>query len=159
MYKIASEQDYEKRLGHMVLAVEDLLKTERNLTANLANISAFINEYMDRLNWVGFYLMEEGELVLGPFQGKPACIRIKLGKGVCGTVAREKEGRIVDDVLSFPGHIACDSDSRSELVLPICKNGDIFGVLDLDSPEPSRFTDLDMRYLKKITALLEYYLN
>ena len=102
--------------------------------SNLANASALLWQELDRLNWAGFYLMEKGMLVLGPFQGKPACIEIPVGKGVCGTAVAERKTQLVPDVHQFPGHIACDSASNSEIVIPIYKNGEIFGVLDLDSP-------------------------
>jgi len=122
-------------------AVKAITDGEKNLVANLANVAALINEYIDRINWAGFYLYEEesDELVLGPFQGKPACIRIPIGKGVCGTAAAKSETIIVPDVYAFPGHIACDSASLSEIVLPIVKGGRLIGVLDVDSPELNRF--------------------
>lgn len=159
MYKVENEQDAERRLNYMVLAVEDLLRTEKDLIANLSNISAFIKEYMDCLNWAGFYLMKEGELILGPFQGKPACIRIKAGAGVCGTAAAAKKIMVVDDVHAFPGHIACDAASQSEIVLPIYKGDAVFGVIDLDSPEKARFSKLDRKYLEKMAQLITDYLN
>ena len=123
--------------------------------ANLANTSAAIWENLDRLNWAGFYLMEDGALVLGPFQGKPACIRIPVGKGVCGTAVQEGRTIRVEDVHQFPGHIACDSASNSEIVVPIYKNGKIYGVLDLDSPYFARFTEEDQAGLEAVMRVLE----
>ena len=123
--------------------------------ANFANVSAALWQNLDNINWVGFYLMEEGKLVLGPFQGKPACIEIPLGRGVCGTAAQEKRTVLVEDVHQFPGHIACDSASNSEIVVPIFKNGEIYGVLDIDSPYIARFTREDQRGLEEIVKILE----
>ena len=123
--------------------------------ANLANVSAALWQAMDRINWVGFYRMEAGKLVLGPFQGKPACIEIPLGRGVCGTSAQEKRTVLVEDVHQFPGHIACDSASNSEVVLPIHVGGAIWGVLDIDSPYIGRFEQDDVTGLEKVVAVLE----
>ena len=123
--------------------------------ANLANASALLWQEMPGINWVGFYKMTDGALVLGPFQGKPACIRIPVGRGVCGTAVAEDGIQLVHDVHQFPGHIACDSASNSEIVLPIHKNGAIWGVLDIDSPHTGRFTEEDREGLKKIVAILE----
>ena len=123
--------------------------------ANLANTAAAIWENLDKLNWAGFYLMEDGALVLGPFQGKPACIRIPVGKGVCGTAVQENRTIRVEDVHQFPGHIACDSASNSEIVVPIYKNGEIYGVLDLDSPYFARFTEEDQAGLEAVVQVLE----
>ena len=123
--------------------------------ANLANASAAIWQALDRINWAGFYLMEQGKLVLGPFQGKPACIEIPVGKGVCGTAVKEARTILVEDVHQFPGHIACDSASNSEIVVPIYKNGEIYGVLDIDSPYFARFTEEDQRGLEALVSVLE----
>ena len=123
--------------------------------ANLANTSAAIWENLDQLNWAGFYLMEDGALVLGPFQGKPACIRIEVGRGVCGTAVAEDRTQLVYDVHQFPGHIACDCASNSEIVVPIYKNGQIYGVLDLDSPYFARFTEEDQKGLEAVVRVLE----
>ena len=111
--------------------------------ANLANASALLWEAMEDINWAGFYMMTDGALVLGPFQGKTACIRIPVGKGVCGTAVAQEKTQLVPDVHAFPGHIACDCASRSEIVVPIWKNGQIIGVLDIDSPYENRFTEAD----------------
>ena len=123
--------------------------------ANLANVSAAIYQAMEGLNWAGFYLLEGETLVLGPFQGKPACIEIPLGRGVCGTAAREGRTVVVPDVHQFPGHIACDSASNSEIVLPIYENGTLYGVLDIDSPHLDRFSREDKEGLEKLVKILE----
>lgn len=123
--------------------------------ANLANASALLNQALTDINWVGFYLMENGQLVLGPFQGKPACIEIKLGNGVCGTAVTKDEIMLVKNVHEFPGHIACDSASNSEIVVPIHKNGEIIGVLDIDSPSLSRFDEEDQTGLAEFVKILE----
>ena len=124
-------------------------------TANLANASALLWQHMENINWVGFYKMTGDLLVLGPFQGKPACVRIAVGKGVCGTAVAEDAVQLVYDVHDFPGHIACDSASNSEIVLPIHVDGKIWGVLDIDSPHVGRFTEEDRDGLLKIVAVLE----
>ena len=123
--------------------------------ANLANASALLWQEMDGINWAGFYKMTDGILVLGPFQGKPACIRIPVGRGVCGTAVAEDKIQLVYDVHQFPGHIACDSASNSEIVLPIHVNGEIWGVLDIDSPHIGRCTEADREGLKKVVSVLE----
>ena len=123
--------------------------------ANLANISALLWQELTDINWVGFYKMTDGALVLGPFQGKPACIRIPVGRGVCGTAVKEDAVQLVYNVHDFPGHIACDCASNSEIVLPIHAGGEIWGVLDIDSPGIGRFTEADREGLLKIVALLE----
>ena len=127
-------------------------------TANLANASALLWQHMADINWVGFYKMTDGLLVLGPFQGKPACVKIQVGKGVCGTAVAEDKVQLVYDVHDFPGHIACDSASNSEIVLPIHVNGEIWGVLDIDSPFVGRFTEADRDGLEKIVTVLEQLL-
>ncbi len=124
-------------------AAAALVDGEPDAIANMANIAALIWQYVPGLNWAGFYRVVDGELVLGPFQGKTACIRIAIGSGVCGAAAATGEVQRVADVHAFPGHIACDADSRSELVVPITKDGAIIGVLDLDSPEPDHFGPAD----------------
>lgn len=124
-------------------------------TANLANASALLYETLDRLNWAGFYLMEDGKLVLGPFQGKTACIVIPLGRGVCGTAAAKNETVVVPNVHEFPGHIACDCASNSEIVVPIRKDGEVVGVLDIDSPEFERFSEEDKEGLEAFVRILE----
>ena len=126
--------------------------------ANLANVSALLWQELPRINWVGFYKMVGGALVLGPFQGKPACIRIEVGKGVCGTAVAEDRTQLVYDVHQFPGHIACDCASNSEIVVPVRVNGEIWGVLDIDSPEIGRFTAEDQVGLEEIVGILEQVL-
>ncbi len=125
------------------VALGALTAGEPDPVANMANAAALVWQYLPDLNWAGFYRLVEGELVLGPFQGKPACIRIAIGAGVCGTAAASLTTQLVDDVHAFPGHIACDADSRSELVVPIVRDGVLLGVLDLDSPMPARFDAVD----------------
>lgn len=127
--------------------------------ANLANASALLWQELDRINWAGFYLAEGGLLVLGPFQGKPACIEIPFGRGVCGTAAERKETVVVPNVHEFPGHIACDSASESEIVIPIMIEDRLFGVLDIDSPELGRFTERDKEGLETFAAILESMLK
>ena len=123
--------------------------------ANLANASALLWQHLDTINWAGFYMMEEGALVLGPFQGKTACIRIPVGKGVCGTAVAENATQRVADVHLFPGHIACDCASNSEIVVPIRKGGEVIGVLDIDSPVKNRFTEVDKQGLEDFVKILE----
>ena len=127
-------------------------------TANLANASALLWQEMTDINWVGFYKMTDGALVLGPFQGKPACIRIPVGRGVCGTAVAQDRVQLVYNVHDFPGHIACDSASNSEIVLPIHVKGEIWGVLDIDSPYVGRFTEADQEGLEEIVGILEQIL-
>ena len=131
-----------------------LIDGERDLIANSANVASLIWQIVPDLNWAGFYLMKGGELVLGPFQGKPACVRIAVGKGVCGTAVARRETVLVEDVHAFPGHIACDSASNSELVVPLIKDGRVHGVLDLDSPLFSRFDAEDRRAFEALVDLL-----
>lgn len=138
--------------------LDALLEGENNSIANLSNASALLNQFLERINWVGFYLMEDGELVLGPFQGLPACVRIPLGKGVCGTAVADKKTMLVEDVQAFPGHIACDAASRSEIVIPLMKEDQVIGVLDIDSPELSRFTEDDRQGLELFTEVLMKHL-
>lgn len=123
--------------------------------ANLANASALLYDALDDLNWAGFYWMEDGKLVLGPFQGKPACIEIAVGRGVCGTAVQENRTQLVADVHRFPGHIACDSASNSEIVVPIRKDESVVGVLDIDSPSLGRFTEEDRAGLEAFVRILE----
>jgi GAF domain-containing protein len=123
--------------------------------SNLANVSALIFDTLEDLNWAGFYLLEGETLVLGPFQGKPACIEIPVSRGVCGAAVRENRSQLVPDVHAFSGHIACDSASRSELVVPLRKGGVVFGVLDLDSPSLARFTEADREGMERLARVLE----
>ena len=130
-----------------------LLAGERDRIANAANTAALIFDALPGLNWAGFYLYKSGELVLGPFQGKPACVRIALGKGVCGTAAMRRETVLVEDVHAFPGHIACDSASNSEIVVPLVRGDELLGVLDLDSPHHARFGTTDARGLEALAKI------
>ena len=133
--------------------LERLIGEERDFIANAANTSALLFHALPDLNWAGFYILKLGELVLGPFQGKPACIRIAPGKGVCGTAAAEQRTVVVEDVHSFPGHIACDAASRSEIVVPVVSDGRLAGVLDVDSPIPGRFDDEDRAGLEALVRI------
>ena len=130
-----------------------LIGDERDAIANAANTAALLFDLLPDLNWAGFYLLKDGELVLGPFQGKPACIRIPLGRGVCGTAAATRVTQVVADVHAFPGHIACDAASRSELVVPLLKGDTLLGVLDLDSPVPGRFDEADRAGIEAVAAI------
>lgn len=134
---------------------ESLMEGETHPLPAMANLSALLFTSLDRLNWAGFYLMEGGSLMLGPFQGKVACIRIRLGRGVCGTAAAEDAPQVIQDVHQFPGHIACDSASNSELVIPLHAGGRVIGVLDLDSPETGRFTQADRDGLLPLVRAME----
>lgn len=135
--------------------LQGLLAGERDMIANSANFSSLVFNTVPGLNWAGFYFLQGEELVLGPFQGKPACIRIKKGRGVCGATAEKGEAIVVADVHAFPGHIACDVDSRSELVVPVFKQGAVFGVFDLDSPLPNRFDQADADGMASLVRLFE----
>ncbi len=139
----------------MTMQVKALTEDVPHLIANLSNVSALLWQELDGINWVGFYKMEDGQLVLYPFQGKPACIEIQVGKGVCGTAVAEGKTQLVYNVHDFPGHIACDSASNSEVVVPLWKNGAIWGVLDIDSPTIGRFTEEDKAGLEKVAKAIE----
>ncbi len=154
IYRGTREENYQ--LVKKQLAA--LIDGEPNLIANLSNASALLNQFLDRINWVGFYLLEEDVLVLGPFQGLPACVRIPINKGVCGAAAKEMKTIRVKDVNKFPGHIACDAASQSEIVIPLIKDGSLIGVLDIDSPEKNRFDELDEQELEEIVDILVSFL-
>ncbi|RZI83166.1 MAG: GAF domain-containing protein [Pseudomonas sp.] len=141
--------------GYHLLAaqVQALFADERDFIANAAQFSAFLYSQLDDLNWAGFYINRDEELVLGPFQGQVACVRIPFGKGVCGAAAASRQTQRVEDVHAFPGHIACDSASQSELVIPLVKEGRLIGVLDLDSPRLARFTEADQMGLERLAAI------
>ena len=143
--------DYQSLCKELFYLMEDVPYE----VANLANASALLWQELPDINWVGFYRMEDGALIVGPFQGKPACIRIEVGRGVCGTAVAEDRVILVPDVHAFPGHIACDSASQSEIVLPIRLDGKIYGVLDIDSPYLERFTETDRIGLEQVVAVLE----
>ncbi|WP_042170653.1 GAF domain-containing protein [Paenibacillus gorillae] len=153
-YTGTREENYRLLLKQL----EGLIEDETSRIANLANASALLQQFLQDINWVGFYLLEgEDELVLGPFQGKPACTRIAVGKGVCGAAVSRGEVMLVEDVHQFPGHIACDSASNSELVIPLRREGRIIGVLDIDSPSFARFDETDARFLTLFTEVLGKY--
>lgn len=132
-----------------------LLETERNPIANLANASSFLYNTMNQLNWLGFYLIDGDELILGPFQGKVACTRIRVGQGVCGNAVKLEKTMKIDDVHQFAGHIACDSASNSEVVVPLWKDNQIVGVLDVDSPYQGRFSNQDVQFLEKAAKIIQ----
>lgn len=153
------EGDRTKQYDMLSKQLDALLMGEDNQVANLSNASALLNQFLDRINWVGFYLTdtEQNQLVLGPFQGLPACVRIPFGRGVCGTSAAEQTTQRIEDVHQFPGHIACDAASNSEIVIPLVKNGQTIGVLDIDSPEFNRFDEVDQAGLEAFcTTLLRH---
>ncbi len=143
----------------LILELESLIdKNEYDITI-LSNSSAILNQYLENINWVGFYRLKENYLYLSSFQGKPACIKIKVGNGVCGTCIRENKTILVDNVLEFKGHIACDSNSRSEICIPIYMNNEIYGLLDIDSPIFNRFNNIDKDNLEKIANIISNALN
>ncbi|MBY7143885.1 GAF domain-containing protein [Virgibacillus sp. NKC19-3] len=148
-------KDYEL----MIKQLDALSNDEMDHIALLSNASALLNQFLTEINWVGFYIWRNHELVLGPFQGLPACIRIAYGKGVCGTAMKERETQRVADVNQFPGHIACDAASQSEIVVPISLEDNLYGVLDIDSPIIDRFDEMDQHYLEKFVRVLERHLN
>ncbi|ENK1242881.1 GAF domain-containing protein [Clostridium sporogenes] len=148
--QLTEEQKYE----NMLLFLKGQLLDEKDIISNLSNASSIIMALTDNLNWAGFYLMKDGELVLGPFQGMPACNRININKGVCGAAVSSREIQRVDDVHKFQDHIACDGSTNSELVVPIIKEDKVLGVLDLDSIEFGRFTELEEKYFKKFVEIL-----
>ena len=150
-YPVDKRELYPLLQDHLRAMTEDI----PHMIANLANASALLYDAMEDINWVGFYLMEQGKLVLGPFQGKPACIEIEVGSGVCGTAVARDETVLVTDVHTFPGHIPCDSASNSEIVVPLHKNGQVVGVLDVDSPTVGRFTEEDRIGLTQLGLVLE----
>lgn len=154
MYQGKKDENYALVQKQLVALIED----EPNMIANLSNSAALLNQFLSDINWVGFYLVEKDQLVLGPFQGLPACVRISMGKGVCGTSAAERKTMRVEDVHQFPGHIACDAATRSEIVIPLIKDGNLIGVLDIDSPITNRFDESDQQGLEKFTDILSKYL-
>jgi GAF domain-containing protein len=155
MYDFAADADLPKPELYSALAraADALVQGEPDPIANMANLAAVIWQFVPDLNWAGFYRTVEDELVLGPFMGKPACIRIPFGRGVCGTAAALGTTQIVPDVHAFPGHIACDADSRSELVVPVLRDGKVIAVIDLDSPTPGRFDDEDAAGLQLLAQV------
>ena len=153
--KIMKDIDKNNLYKQTKKQVESLIVPTLPLVTNLSNISALLNEALEDINWVGFYLLKEQTLLLGPFQGKVACTRIALGRGVCGTAAKEARTQLVEDVHQFPGHIACDSASNSEIVIPIKVDNKVIGVLDIDSPNISRFDEQDKKGLETIIQIME----
>ncbi|MDR1234659.1 MAG: GAF domain-containing protein [Mycoplasmataceae bacterium] len=159
MHKIRKNENLKINLNHLFETVKSLLNDEDDLISGLANVSSVINAYITNINWCGFYLIKNNKLVLGPFQGLPACTRIDIGKGVCGTAAKTKTPLIVPNVHKFPGHIACDVNSQSEVVIPLFKNSKIFGVLDIDSPKLNRFKKAEVNTFIKIAALINKFIG
>ncbi|MGP4075686.1 GAF domain-containing protein [Halobacillus sp. K22] len=153
-YTGTKEENYELLLKQLKALLED----EPDVTANLSNASSLLNQFLEDVNWVGFYLWKDEQLVLGPFQGLPACVRIPSGKGVCGTAVAERSVQRIEDVHAFPGHIACDAASQSEIVVPIFKDKEIFGVLDIDSPSKGRFDEMDEKYLARFVEVIQTYI-
>ncbi len=144
------KEEYEQ----MLAVLSSLLENEHDMIANMANTSAVIYDFLPDINWAGFYLYKNNELILGPFQGKPACMHIPMGKGVCGVCAQTQTTQRVDNVHEFPGHIACDSASNSEIVIPLVKENTLLGVLDIDSPILARFNKEEQVFLEKAAAIL-----
>ena len=157
--EVLKKMNTEEKYRYMLILLEGQLNSETDSLANICNASAIISAVLDRLNWVGFYLMKRDVLVLGPFQGLPACNRIEVGKGVCGMSVLTKKVIRVENVHEFPGHIACDSASNSEIVFPLIKNDIVYGVLDIDSPECGRFTELEQKYLTVFVQKLNDKIN
>jgi len=139
--------------------VAGLIEDESNMIAILSNVSALLNDSIDQINWIGFYLIEDNELILGPFQEHPACVHIAIGKGVCGTAVAQDKTQLVEDVNAFPGHIACDANSKSEIVVPIHKDNNVIGVLDIDAPITNRFNNEDKQGLEAIVKIIEQQLS
>ena len=157
--KVFENLSTESKLDNMLVMLEGLVQGYELPITKLCNASALINALMGRINWCGFYLVKNNELVLGPFQGMPACTKIEIGKGVCGTAALKRETLLIKDVHKFEGHIACDAASNSEIVVPIVKEDKLIGVLDLDSSEFSRFTELEQKYLEMSIDILNKYID
>lgn len=156
---VIKDMNQEERLKYMLILLKGQLSSEKDNLANISNVTGIIMACVDRLNWAGFYIIRDNELVLGPFQGLPACNRIAISKGVCGTAVATREVQLIPDVHLFPGHIACDDASNSELVIPIIKENKVFGVLDLDSPIKNRFTELEAEYFIKLVNILNEYID
>jgi L-methionine (R)-S-oxide reductase len=150
------KKDFYKELNSLLAG---LIGDESDWLANAANAASLLFQILPEINWAGFYLLKKGELVLGPFQGKPACVRIKMGKGVCGTAAETGRIQLVEDVNLFPGHIACDAASQSEIVMPIYQNGRLIGVMDIDSPIKARFDNDDAEGLSNFIEILNQHIN
>lgn len=158
-YNTSNNENLKESYEIMLSAIKNEIEYEKDFIANLSNVSSIIMTLMQNINWVGFYIMKNEELVVGPFQGKPACTRIKVGKGVCGNAVLTKRTQRVYNIHEFPGHIACDSDSNSEIVIPIIINNNVVGVLDIDSPTVGRFTELEEKYLTDcVTEIREIWI-
>jgi len=157
--KVFENLSIESKLDNMLIMLEGLMNNEDLSITKLCNASALINALIGRINWCGFYLAKDNELILGPFQGMPACTKIEIGKGVCGTSALKRETLVIKDVHKFKGHIACDAASNSEIVVPIVKDDKLIGILDLDSDEFDRFTELEKDYLERSVLILNKYIN
>lgn len=153
--KMTSEQKYK----YMLILLEGQLSSEKNDLANLCNATAIIKAIMDRVNWAGFYILRDNTLILGMFQGLPACNRVEVGKGVCGAAVTQRKPQLVENVHDFVGHIACDSSTNSEIVIPVIKDDVVYGVLDLDSQELGRFTELEEKYLVQFVDKLNQYID
>jgi GAF domain-containing protein len=149
----------KEKYENMLVMLEGLISDEESIITKLCNVSALINALVDNINWCGFYILKDNELILGPFQGMPACTKIKIGSGVCGTSVSSRKTMRVENVHCFEGHIACDAASNSELVIPIIKNNNVYGVLDLDSADVGRFTEIEQQYLEKSIEILNKYIN
>ncbi|SMO61191.1 GAF domain-containing protein [Melghirimyces algeriensis] len=156
MFQLKQENgNREKRYQSLLSQAQNLLQDERDGIANMANAASLLYHTLEKVNWAGFYILRGNELVLGPFMGLPACIRIPVEKGVCGTAVKKQATQLVPDVHQFPGHIACDAASRSEIVVPLWANNQIVGVLDIDSPEPNRFDTTDQEYLEDFSRIVQ----
>lgn len=151
---VSEELSLEEKYSFLISQLENLLLPEDNLLSSLSNFTAAVKQTFSKISWIGFYIFDGDHLYLGPFQGKVACTKIEIGKGVCGTAARRKETIVVEDVNKFPGHIACDADSKSEIVVPIFKDDKLWGVLDLDSADYNSFSETDKKYLEQIVNFL-----
>lgn len=157
MFKLPAFENMtrDEKYDYMLLSLKNQIDIEKDELAILANSSALLEVFVERINWAGYYLLKDNELVLGPFQGLPACTRIQMGKGVVGKCAELRETILVPDVYKFEDHIFCDSNSRSEICIPIFQGEELFGVLDVDSPEENRFDDIDEKFLKKFIKIIE----
>ena len=151
---INKDQSLDEQYQSLVKQVKSLLNKDDKPISNISNLVAALNQSFEKISWAGFYFIDGENLYLGPFQGKVACTNIKIGQGVCGTAAKEKKAVIVEDVYKFPGHIFCDADSKSEIVVPVIKNNDLIGVLDLDSTIISAFNNIDKKYLEEMCIFL-----
>ncbi len=156
MYDFAPDPDLPKAILYddLLSAAKALVADEPDAVANMANVAALLWQFLPQVNWTGFYRMVDGELVLGPFIGRPACIRIPVGQGVCGAAAESRAAQLVADVHAFPGHIACDGDTRSELVVPVIKDGAVIAVIDLDSPDLARFDEEDRAGIERLAEVM-----